>query len=435
LDRNNWPTPEKSHFISIFRKEELKPILRSSNFIGKGAFAEVYKGVVDNTLVVVKKTINDKVHKNKELENEVIIQSQIIHKNIVLLIGCCLEMDTPVLVYEFLPRGSLHDILHGGNKVALNLDMRLNIVAESAHGLAYLHSQARTKIWHGDVRPATILLDDNLIPKNSDFGLSRVVVRDKQHAYMDPAYLQRGLSSEKSDVYSFGIVILEVISRKKATHSDDFSLVKSFLELDKEGKKATDLFDKDIAVTGNFEFLYCLTDIAVECLNLNVDQRPSMPDVAERLRILNQSRRLHARHIVEETRRADYSDGIDISSSLVEQQEMDQLSLGGMQNTNHHGTSISSSISTGFYKFNNLDIFNRKARRNFDRNCRRTLQKSHFIKIFRKEELTPMLSSSILIGKDAFAEVYKGVLDNVLVAVKKATNADVYTNKELENEV
>ncbi|KAF7044959.1 hypothetical protein CFC21_054117 [Triticum aestivum] len=226
FNRNNRRTLEQSHFLNILRKEELRPILRSSNLIRESGSTKVYKGVVDNTMVAVKKTFNAQ---NKQLEKEVIIHSQIIHKNIACLIGCCLEMDSPIRVYEFLPKGSLHGILHSGNKVPLNLDVRLNIVAESAQGLAYLHSQARTKIVHGDVKPASILLDENFIPNISGFGTSRLVERDGQHTrliisdktYMDPVYLQTGLLTEKSDVYSFGIVVLELISRKKATHTDD----------------------------------------------------------------------------------------------------------------------------------------------------------------------------------------------------------------------
>uniref|UniRef100_A0A287EMR6 non-specific serine/threonine protein kinase n=1 Tax=Hordeum vulgare subsp. vulgare TaxID=112509 RepID=A0A287EMR6_HORVV len=112
-----------------------------------------------------------------------------------------------MLVYEFISKGSLHEILHRvDNKEPLNLDLRLSIVAESAHDLAYMHSQAHTKILHGDVKPANILLDGNFVPKISDFGISRLI--DKEHTanvigdmtYMDPVFLQTGLLTEKSTV-------------------------------------------------------------------------------------------------------------------------------------------------------------------------------------------------------------------------------------------
>lgn len=243
---------------------------------------------------------------HRQSENEVVIQSEIIHKNIVRLTGCCVEMDTPMIVYEYLSNGSLDDILHKDNKVPLNLDVRLIIAVESALGLAYMHSQTHTKILHGDVKPANILLDGNFVPKISDFGLSRLITSEQQYTlrisgditFIDPVYLETGLVTEKSDVYSFEIVILELISRKRASHSDDNSLVKRFLRVHNKGEKATELFDKEISVTDDLEVLHNLAGIAVECLKLDVDQRPSMTDVAERLLILKRSRRLQVDRIV-----------------------------------------------------------------------------------------------------------------------------------------
>ncbi|KAK1613831.1 hypothetical protein QYE76_019348 [Lolium multiflorum] len=282
-------------FIVIIRKEQ-----RKTKEFYRG-FGEVFKGFVDKVEVAVKKPITGNLLESEQFANEVIIQSQVIHRNIVRLIGCCLEVDAPMLVYKFISRGSMDDILHGeGNKEPIILDVRLRIVAEAAHGLAYMHSQAHTKILHGDVKLANILLDENFAPTISDFGISRLIARDKEHAatiigdrsYMDPVYLQTGLLTEKSDVYSFGVLILELITRKKATYSDNNSFVSSFLEAHKKGEKATHLFDKDIAAIGDLVVLDNLTEIAVECLNLDVDQRPSMIEVAERLLILNRSRKM-----------------------------------------------------------------------------------------------------------------------------------------------
>ena len=150
------------------------------------------------------------------------------------------------------------------------------------------------------VKPANILLNDEYAPKISDFGISRLMAKDKQHtalvigdmSYMDPVYLQSGLLTAKSDVYSFGVVILELISRKQAAHADNNSLVKSFVADHKNRKKSTGLFDPEIAVEGNLDLLDSLAELAVKCLDLDVDRRPTMTDVAERLRTLNQARRL-----------------------------------------------------------------------------------------------------------------------------------------------
>ncbi|KAF7076312.1 hypothetical protein CFC21_080982 [Triticum aestivum] len=302
-------TLEKLHNIKIFTKEELKPIINSTNLIGRGVFSHVYKGYVDNTQVAVKIPFTYSSLQNLEFENQVVIMSQVSHKNIVRLIGCCLEAGSLMLVYEFVSNGSLDEILHSRDKVMpLNLDVRLNIVAESAQGLAYLHSQARAKTVHGDVKSANILLDDDFVPKISDVGITKLIdLSDWRYSSIlvgggsyirDPVYVQTGMLTEKTDVYCFGIVILEVISGKKPNHYDDSScgLATRFLDVHKEGKKATHLFDMDIAVTaGDLEILGHLAEIAVECINFDADQqRPTMTDVAERLLILNRSRRPQA---------------------------------------------------------------------------------------------------------------------------------------------
>ncbi|VAI42406.1 unnamed protein product [Triticum turgidum subsp. durum] len=297
-EKNGGSTLEKAKIIKLFKKGELMPYLKDTNFIGNGGFGAVYKGILGDELVAIKKTINGSLLENEQFANEVIIQSQVIHKNIVRLIGCCLEVDTPLLVYEFLSNGSLHDILHGNDNKPLNLDTRLRIAAESADGLAYMHSKTNTKILHGDVKPANILLDDRFVAKIADFGISRLIARDKQHtakvigdmSYMDPVYLQSGLLTEKSDVYSFGVVLLELISRKKAMHSDNNSLVNSFIGAHRRGERATELFDKEIAVGEDLEILQSLAGMAIECLSLEVDQRPDMTDIAHRLLIQNNSR-------------------------------------------------------------------------------------------------------------------------------------------------
>ncbi|RLN32867.1 hypothetical protein C2845_PM03G21960 [Panicum miliaceum] len=298
-ERNGGPILEKAKAIKLFKKKELKEILKSKNLVGGKGFGEVYKGFLDNKQVAVKRLKSGGAQENNEqFANEIIIQSQVIHKNIVKLIGCCLEVDTPILVYEYLPKGSLEDILHGSKKVSpLNINVRLSIAAQLADGLAYMHSKTNNKIIHGNVKPANILLDDNFMPKISNLGVLRLFARDKQAdnaiddwSYVDPAvYMQTRLLTEKSDVYSFGVVILELISRKKAACYDNNSLARNFLEAYKE-KRVDELFDNEIAQTSNLELLHSLAKIVVECLNLDADQRPSMIDVAERLLKLNRSR-------------------------------------------------------------------------------------------------------------------------------------------------
>uniref|UniRef100_A0A0D3FUT4 Protein kinase domain-containing protein n=1 Tax=Oryza barthii TaxID=65489 RepID=A0A0D3FUT4_9ORYZ len=301
FQKNGGPVLQNVHHIKLFKKEELQPILKKRNIIGKGGFGEVYKGRLDdNTLVAVKKSIRvNATLQEDQFTNEIIIQSRVIHKNIVKLIGCCLEVDIPMLVYEFVANGSLDDILHGNDRKTLSLDARLNIAAQTAEGLAYMHSKTNDTILHGDVKPANILLDNNFDPKISDFGLSRLIAIDKQHtkyvvgdtSYVDPIYLQEGLLTDKSDVYSFGVVLLELVSRMKATNnSGDGTLVAKFLRAHENRRRATELFDKDFTESKDMDLLHSVVDIAVKCLCLNVDERPEMTDIAERFLMLKRVR-------------------------------------------------------------------------------------------------------------------------------------------------
>ncbi|CAL4915960.1 unnamed protein product [Urochloa decumbens] len=295
--KNGGPILEKVNNIKIFKKEELKSIIEPCNVIGKGGFGEVYKGLLDSQLVAIKKSINVDKSQEKQFANEIIIQSRVIHKNIVKLIGCCLEVDVPMLVYEFVPQGSLHDILHGCNKVSLSLGTRLNIAAGAGEGLSYMHSKTSTTILHGDIKPGNILLDDNFDPKISDFGISRLIAIDKSHTkcvigdmcYMDPIYIQSGLLTKKSDVYSFGVVLLELLCRKKAAFGEDRTVVKAFLDGYREDRQVLELFDKEILVEKDTGVLHELAMLIVECLELDVDRRPEMTDVAERLHGLKRS--------------------------------------------------------------------------------------------------------------------------------------------------
>lgn len=286
--------------IKIFKKNEIKRITKNySAEIGKGAFGEVYMGFLDDKSEVavkvprkVNKAQKEQFAQEDQFANEIIIQSQIIHKNIVKLIGCCLEVDVPMLVYEFVSGGNLHDTLHGCKKDYLGLDQRLVIAADSADGLAYMHWKISRIILHGDVKASNILLDNNLVPKISDFGISRLIAIDRaQHTesvigdlnYIDPVYQQTGLLTRKSDVYSFGVVLLKLITRKQVTHGNNNSLVESFAAAYKENLHS-ELFDKQINDECEIKVLLNIVELAMKCLNHDVDQRPEMTDIADHLK-------------------------------------------------------------------------------------------------------------------------------------------------------
>ncbi|KAM3392691.1 hypothetical protein ACQJBY_013703 [Aegilops geniculata] len=290
----------KSLKIEIFTKEKLDHITHNyCDIIGQGAFGKVYKGTIDagdSARVAVKCSIPiNQDWKKESFANEIKIQSNISHRNLVQLIGCCLETEVPMLVYEFVPRGSLHDVLHGDNKNPLPLEKRLDIAIYSAIALGYMHSEASQRtILHGDVKSGNILLDDGFTPKVSDFGTSRLMSIDKDHtnwvvrdsSYIDPVYMKTGLLTEKSDVYSFGIVLLELVTRKKARYDGNQSLPLDYVKVSMGGA-AREMFDPEVA-SGAKENEECLEEvgkIAVQCLKDDVNDRPTMSEVAERLKI------------------------------------------------------------------------------------------------------------------------------------------------------
>ncbi|KAL6867197.1 hypothetical protein ACP4OV_015221 [Aristida adscensionis] len=307
--RNGGQILEEVGNIKLFRKEELRPILKETNLIGQGGFGQVYKGHIGNIsepvavkkpkITAVKMTKNIAITESKkdgsseknQFANEVIIQSRISHPNIVKLIGCCLEVEMPILVYEFVTQGSLDDILHGSSRRALDLYQRLNIAMQSAEGLAYMHSK-ETPVLHGDVKPSNILLHDDFVPKISDFGISRLIKVDKLYTmhvigdlrYVDPVYLKTGLLTSKSDVYSFGIVLLEIITRKKASDSDNNKLFIGNFDAYTKENRVIELVDPEIGITENIKLLQSLSEKILECLDLNVEQRPEMSSLAKFLR-------------------------------------------------------------------------------------------------------------------------------------------------------
>jgi pto-interacting protein 1 len=164
---------------------------------------------------------------------EVIVHSQINHKNVVRLLGCCTEENALTIVMELISNGNLASILHcstANGHVSFPLDKRLNIAIELAEVVSYMHSMY-SPVLHGDIKPDNILLDENLSPKISDFGIARLISSDGAQqtkniigsiGYLDPLYSQTGILTSKSDIYSFGVVLVEMITRKKV--ADDCNL-------------------------------------------------------------------------------------------------------------------------------------------------------------------------------------------------------------------
>ncbi|KAK1677855.1 hypothetical protein QYE76_038703 [Lolium multiflorum] len=286
--------------LTIFTKDGLKKITKdNAEFLGNGSFGNVYKGTLpDETVVAVKASIKVDGATKEEFVDEIEIQTQMIHKNILKLIGCCLEVDVPVLVYEFASNGSLQDVLHGKKNQVLPLDSRLDIAIGSAEGLKYMHSYATHAMRHGDIKPDNILLDDKLTPKIADFGLSKLL-KEEYFAkvvigcmgYIDPVFMKTGLLTQKSDVYSFGAVLLELITGKRNVYDEKCSLIIEYRKVYENEKSGRVMFDNDIATEEDIWVLEKIGKLAMDCLKEDLEDRPDMTEVAEQLVIIRRNKK------------------------------------------------------------------------------------------------------------------------------------------------
>ncbi|KAJ3701162.1 hypothetical protein LUZ61_004867 [Rhynchospora tenuis] len=289
---------EQGFSFRLFKEEELNEATSNfdaKNVVGEGGNGTVYKGTMNNRFVAIKKckTIGERAR--KEFGKEILILSQINHKNIVRIVGCCVEVEIPILVYEFISEGTLFDLLHGKKVSHIPLCTRLRIAQEAAEALDYLHSWASPPIVHRDVKTSNILLDENFIAKVSDFGACVLALGgDDQfvthvqgtRGYLDPEYVQTGQLTVKSDVYSFGIVLLELLTRRKAFYMEVFetrSLAADFLSAMKENNVGM-ILDDEIAGDGEIMGLITsLTELVRACLHMEGERRPEMRQIVAAL--------------------------------------------------------------------------------------------------------------------------------------------------------
>ncbi|KAF6988762.1 hypothetical protein CFC21_006225 [Triticum aestivum] len=285
---------DNNYKLRSFTEKEIKHITkRYSTLLGSGSFGDVYKGRLDDQRPVAVKRYKNGTNK-EEFAKEVIVHSQINHKNVVKLLGCCIEENAIMIVMEFICNGNLYNILHCGNAdgpIPFHLHKRLDIAIESAEALSCMHSMY-SPVLHGDIKPANILLDGKYLPKLSDFGIARLLSTDEAQrtktvigciGYVDPLFCQSGILTTKSDVYSFGVVLLEMITRKKATDGAT-SLTQCFSEALGRGKKVRQLFDVEIANDKNIKLIEDIAKLAATCLRLDDKMRPTIVEVADRLR-------------------------------------------------------------------------------------------------------------------------------------------------------
>ncbi|XP_061350020.1 G-type lectin S-receptor-like serine/threonine-protein kinase At4g27290 [Gastrolobium bilobum] len=262
--------------------------------LGEGGFGPVYKGtLLDGQDIAVKRLSRCSGQGLTEFMNEVILCAKLQHRNLVKVLGCCVEGEEKMLLYEYMPNKSLDSFLFDSDQSKLlDWSKRFNILNAIARGLLYLHQDSRLRIIHRDLKASNILLDNDMNPKISDFGMARLFGGDQiegntrriagTFGYMAPEYAIDGFFSIKSDVFSFGVLVLEILSGKKnralAFQDNDYNLIGLAWRLWKEGFPEQ-LIDKclgDSCIIS--EALRCI-QIGLLCLQHHPDDRPNMTSV------------------------------------------------------------------------------------------------------------------------------------------------------------
>ncbi|KAK1304501.1 putative LRR receptor-like serine/threonine-protein kinase [Acorus calamus] len=263
----------------------------NSNKLGEGGFGQVYKGKLADGREVAVKQLSVTSHQGKrQFVTEIAMISAVQHRNLVKLYGCCIEGNRRVLVYEYLVNKSLDQALFGESSLQLDWPTRFGICLGTARGLAYLHEESRVRIVHRDVKASNILLDADLNPKISDFGLAKLYDDKKTHlstrvagtyGYLAPEYALWGHLTEKVDVFGFGVVALEIISGRQncdmSLDKDKVYLLEWAWQLHEENQDF-ELVDKTLSKFDKEEAIRVIV-VALLCTQASPSLRPSMSRV------------------------------------------------------------------------------------------------------------------------------------------------------------
>ncbi|XP_031284383.1 putative receptor-like protein kinase At4g00960 isoform X1 [Pistacia vera] len=267
------------------------------NKLGRGGFGVVYKGrLLDGQEVAVKRLAIGSEQGETEFKNEVLLMAKLQHRNLVRLLGFCLEGNEKLLIYEFVPNSSLDNFIYDPTQhLLLDWEMRYKIIKGIARGILYIHEDSRFRIIHRDLKASNVLLDIDMTPKVSDFGMAKLLAIDQTQGdtsriagtfgYMAPEYIQHGHFSAKSDVFSFGVLVLEIMSGQKnssfPTEEEPQDLLTYAWRNWIEGN-TMNLIDPNLRVGSNRDMMRCI-HIGLLCVQDNVANRPTMASVVHML--------------------------------------------------------------------------------------------------------------------------------------------------------
>ncbi|CAL4996518.1 unnamed protein product [Urochloa decumbens] len=313
-------------------KELQKATSNFTTLLGQGAFGPVYKADMSSgEILAVKVLSNNSKQGEKEFHNEVLLLGRLHHRNLVNLVGYCADKGQHMLLYAYMPNGSLASHLYGENSAPLKWDLRVNIALDVARGLEYLHDGAVPPVVHRDIKSPNILLDQSMQARVADFGLSReeMVTRNGAnirgtYGYLDPEYVSTRSFTKKSDVYSYGVLLFELIAGRNPQQG-----LMEYVELaaiNADGKTGwEEIADSRLEGAFDVEELNDMAAVAYRCVSRVSRKRPAMRDVAQALtRVLKHSRsRKHHSKMHPQARTDDES--VDLEGSEV------QSSFSGLQ--------------------------------------------------------------------------------------------------------
>ncbi|CAN6548368.1 unnamed protein product [Malus baccata var. baccata] len=286
------------HWFTLRDLEFATSRFSKENVIGEGGYGVVYRGnLINGSPVAVKKLLNNLGQAEKEFRVEVEAIGHVRHKNLVRLLGYCIEGTHRLLVYEYVNNGNLEQWLHGAmcHHGYLTWEARMKVLLGTAKALAYLHEAIEPKVVHRDIKSSNILLDDDFNAKISDFGLAKLLGAGKSHittrvmgtfGYVAPEYANSGLLNEKSDVYSFGVVILEAITGRDPVDygrpEQEVNLV-DWLKMMVGSRRSEEVVDPNIETRPSTSALKRALLTALRCVDPDSDKRPKMGQVVRML--------------------------------------------------------------------------------------------------------------------------------------------------------